>query len=687
MKLENPFLVVFIDEKRLGLISVKDKRTGKLWKGQQIPFIIWFWNSLRQEVISQPVWDPNCVDVTYKQTDVDKVSIGYTIYNNFYASERTKTIFYLEVSLNENYLQFRLPTQDIAEEKGNYLKLIGLEIMPGFGGVPDGAKGYMVLPIWGGVVRYFDHEHRILLEPTRKEILRSPTSLLPSFATETFFHYDKSGPRQQKLGIYDDTYHVSLPLFGLVHNNSGYGAFITSGQHDAEIVVKANQGEKKLSSVHFMFYYRRDSKDVINPTDRTVRYCFFAKHQANYCEMAKMYREYLINEKKVTSLKSLMKKNTLVKYFHNVFMLTILFGHKRIQANGRGYLQKFLSYSEAEKLLVRMNEAGMDKVNIRLAGWNRQGHDGMYPTVFPIETKFGRIKEFKKLLEQAKKLGYRIAVHINYGDCYKGSPEWDPEFVMKNKDGTLRGGPIWAGGQSYKACPQAMLGRFVKRDLPKLKSLGLNGAIYFDVVLLTPFCCYDKKHPLTRKGYCLAVKKYLNYAKSLFGAVQTEYGISELLGTVNYLSYVPAYDWKPVSTWAHTTELYQKGLAHKGIPLDCIVYHGIIQYSLTNTSSPDEEEARLEFLHALETGALPKDEWRDNNPRTRIPNEASQYQVICKKLGHLQFEFIEDHKELAPQVFGTKYSDGTWVVVNYSNKKATVLGKRIGPKGFISFKI
>jgi hypothetical protein len=39
--------------------------------------------------------------------------------------------------------------------------------------------------------------------------------------------------------------------------------------------------------------------------------------------------------------------------------------------------------------------------------------------------------------------------------------------------------------------------------------------------------------------------------------------------------------------------------------------------------------------------------------------------TLCKELGYLQLELIENHRKIADGVFETTYSDGTGIIVDY----------------------
>jgi len=55
-------------------------------------------------------------------------------------------------------------------------------------------------------------------------------------------------------------------------------------------------------------------------------------------------------------------------------------------------------------------------------------------------------------------------------------------------------------------------------------------------------------------------------------------------------------------------------------------------------------------------------------------------------LGHLQMEFLEDHRPLADGVFETVYSNGERLIVNYGEKAFSMEGQTVPAKGFVLLK-
>lgn len=57
-----------------------------------------------------------------------------------------------------------------------------------------------------------------------------------------------------------------------------------------------------------------------------------------------------------------------------------------------------------------------------------------------------------------------------------------------------------------------------------------------------------------------------------------------------------------------------------------------------------------------------------------------------KPLAYLQWEFMEDHREIAPGIIETSYSNGDKTVCNYTKNEYDYQGKKVPPMDYILVK-
>ena len=83
--------------------------------------------------------------------------------------------------------------------------------------------------------------------------------------------------------------------------------------------------------------------------------------------------------------------------------------------------------------------------------------------------------------------------------------------------------------------------------------------------------------------------------------------------------------------------------------------------------------------------------WMGNEDLCCATDEELAYSVskikegydLYQKFKHLQLEFVDSHKELAPGVFSTGYENGEFVVVNYGEEAYSSGDMTIPPKGYV----
>ena len=57
---------------------------------------------------------------------------------------------------------------------------------------------------------------------------------------------------------------------------------------------------------------------------------------------------------------------------------------------------------------------------------------------------------------------------------------------------------------------------------------------------------------------------------------------------------------------------------------------------------------------------------------------------LIDELGYLQYEFLDQHKEISDNIYLSKYSDGSEIVCNYTDKPFTYRGEAVNP---VSYKL
>jgi len=633
LKMENDFLDVKINLKK-GRLSVRDKRGKKTWLCPGFPAVK-YWDVI-QERIGESIFGRG------KELLVENLSTGKDAVILAFKHTLLGLKFQMDIRLSGNVLEVSLPIKKVSESSAPFA-LLNIQPLPRFGLVRNNPDGYLLLPNYSGVICRLNKkqsmEHRNLVYGRMRE--------------------------------WEDQ--VNMPVFGVARQNSAFLGIITSGEFDTELITEVAQGPEKLNAVYPCFHYRYGKAGVIDRVDRTVKYHFLAGVKANYAGMACAYQEYLLKEKGLKPLRKKIQKSPSLEYSYNAYNdLRISCGKKK---------GKVARFSQVREIMTGLKKAGITKAVLMLVGCTNKGPDAGYPTKLPLRSGLGGNREFSKLAGYAKSQNYQLINWDNYSEFYPDSPDWNAAHIVRDQDGWLVKGNIWAGGPSYIGCPHEML-KFAGRDMPRMKKLGFRGTWYIDAMPPPLRTCYagNHHHPPTRRAYAEGLKKITRRAQKVFGACTVECAMDYLADSIDGVANICAAKFRYLKNIA-----FCKNFADELVPFYQIAYHGIIQYHLWQPYKYKKAfgSIRNGFLKEIEYGAMPRNEFGYKYYKKWLPLMKSQYEVICSDLGALQLEFIENHRKITPEVTETTYSDGTRVIINYGKSPCVFNGRTIKPKWYL----
>ena len=428
---------------------------------------------------------------------------------------------------------------------------------------------------------------------------------------------------------------------------------------------------------------------------------------ADYNGVARAYRDYQIGRGAVRPIKNRMTPE--LDYLCDAIVVRIqTHAAKPIPETADGIEQKFFKKGEelpivvhmpfgvAEEFMQALKDAGVDKLSFCSAGWQDGGYDGRVPGHFPVCAEAGGAEAFDRLIAKAKSLGYQFALHATNTDGYMCSRLWDENWVCKYADGRFYEGGLWAGGQCYWVCQKVAWENWLPEEMRQMAALGIRGPHYIDVYSATyPKPCGDPRHPITPEQAAELQNTILAYARELFGAAASESGYDHVAGNIDYINYIE-----------RGLQNLRNGTANplmSGVfPLWELVYHGIILYTSDRLT---QNHTRGKCLYKLEKSGDPR--WMEGDgiedPYTalkivefggrpifytykfadvpRIKRAWDEFEPVR----HLQRELMESHRELAQDVFETRYADGSRTVCNYREAPFALDGGAVPPMGYILF--
>lgn len=473
-----------------------------------------------------------------------------------------------------------------------------------------------------------------------------------------------------------------MPVFGIKHNDKCYIAVVTGMATDISQVIKIEDNRYYLKV--------RFEVDGIVPYEN-IRLEFYNidKVDAEYSDMARAYREYQLRH----GFKPIKERLTPeLEYSVESVNVRIRLGWKPVPCEipeqteeNEPDVYTACTFDDVIKVMEAYKQAGIEKAEFCLVGWNMKGHDGRWPQILPVESSFGGEEGLKRLIDKAKCLGYAITCHTNSTDMYSISNRFNEDdiAIMRNGEKSVEA-VRWGGGRTYNICPKRAY-EISMETLPEVAELGFRGMHYIDVITCTPPReCNSSKHPISKKESGDYFDKLFEKTIEMFGSVGSEGAYDYYLKNCDYTLYVSFADY--------TDDSSRFELCDKIIPFWQLVYHGIVASNpYARTVNYALSDDRDDMLKVVEFGGKPQmyyyakfvsdgTDWIGSGDFRCNTNEEIEYSASKAKetvdayneIKYLQYEFMEDHKETDPNVFEIKYSDGSVVTVDYNNKTYTL---------------
>ena len=481
-----------------------------------------------------------------------------------------------------------------------------------------------------------------------------------------------------------------MPFFGAKTPAGAWVAIVTGMSHHFSFQVELKKGVYELSMAF--------DREMANPyEDLAVRFRMLEDADADYAGMARAYRAYQLARKAVRPLKERVKERPELAYAVQWPEVRIRNAWKPVPSpvpeqtvKDEPPVKPVVTFDRFAQIADEFKRQGIGGAEFCLVGWNVGGHDGRWPQIFPVEPALGGEAKLKAAIAHAQDLGYQVVAHCNHRDAYLISDAWDAEYIReKNPDGSLRRGKTtWGGGRMYTICPKRAYERFALQQMPMVRAMGFRGLHYLDVYsCVGAEGCSDPRHPLTLREGAQYVGHILRLGRDTFGGVQSEGSYDQNAGQLDYVLYVSFARPFEENTYA--------GLVDRLVPMFQLVYNGIVMSNPYTTTVNAQIKGRASELKAVEFGGRPSFYFYANflTPG-KGTNWMGDVDLTCEtdgklvasvghirravddylKLRHLQFAFMDGHDALAPDVFRTRYSDGSRVYVNYGSAPVTVDG-------------
>ena len=494
---------------------------------------------------------------------------------------------------------------------------------------------------------------------------------------------------------------VIMPIFGVSTPRGAMTVVMTGLRYEAKHICDLKDGTYRIYP-----YY--DLSNLVN--DRVYADLGMEFHllpaNATYSDMARVYRNCQLTSGTVKPLKEKIVGRPELEYAAGAMEVRVRMGWKPVPspvkeqtAETEPEMKPMITFDRFKQIVDEFKKQGIDRAEFCLVGWNIGGHDGRYPQIFPADPRLGGTEKMKEAVRYAQEKGFQMVCHTNYSDAYSVSHlggRWDENFLLRKKDGKTNTYVTWGGGAMYETCPQCMFERFPKEDFPALKACGFHGIHYIDVYsTVNPRTCFSPEHPATKEDFARWTREIFAKTQKELGGMGSEGGFDYAISNLDYSLYISFFN--PGSKLP--------ALIEKHVPFWHIVYDGIVlnnPYCATTNYSIKDPVTRMKLVEFggrpmfyfyskfLTTGR----NWMGDADINCGTDEELVQSVAAIKRGYdefesmkeLQYEFLDEHSEIAPNVFCSTFSNGTRIVCNYSEADFAFEGKTVKPLAYVVLK-
>lgn len=585
----------------------------------------------------------------------------------------------LEVTLTEKGLCARVPLADIQESTPS-IKLTEILPLPNFGAGLAGTDGYLLVPDGSGAIIPYEYG-------------------LADYSQRIYGEDAAVGQSTGKA----PTQTARLPVFGSTDSRSAMLGIVTQG--DSRVRVAADTASKRspYATVRAEFIYReRLLIDVSQATFESTQANMFEPascqldsfaveyrmpQTADYVGMANTYRQYLMEEKKMTvsADSSALQVQVIGGVMHEESVLGIPVDR----------VLPVTDYADTLLLIEALKERGVDQLSLDYLYWAKNGTEGRLTSDMKAENRLGGKTALKKLMANLPD-GVSLYFDLNFTELMHNQPSYSTLYSTSQnvkKEPLIRQNfflstyrPKTDGDKVYMLNPSELAElteKWSKSYTKNWQSAGMTG-LSLNGMGETIYSHFGDD-PIDR-----GVAQTLWEQTIADVAAQAENGLLMNAANAYALPYAAAVQSVPVE---HSRFLCEE----RSVPFYAIALHGLVDMSVPPVN---DGEGNTRLLNAVESGIgltytlgwkntdqlkntagekynyITADHWMDQ--------AAEQYAALKPYLTAVSGKAVVAHKQLAEDVYRTEFEGGAWALVNYGDAAYTAAEGEIPANGFLT---
>ncbi|MBE6788403.1 MAG: hypothetical protein E7539_01935 [Ruminococcaceae bacterium] len=583
-----------------------------------------------------------------------KIENGVAIEAAFPSCEISVTV---EFWVDETGLNVRVPKDKIVESGDN--GIVSISLLPMLDAVKDDVKDAFAL---------FPDSTGGIYDVKPIAIAQSPLFMDVYFPRS--FDLDEIQASNEQ-GVKN----AMMPFFGLSKGNKGFVGYVSEGEMNSFITLNPSGSIYNLTRINASLNYRKSynytnpSGDVITTVEKNisagnfaVKYMFIGGSETDkitYSDMAVSLRKYLTDTGRLVKAESAKSEGVEV----NLQMIM----SSKVETMIAEYLQVMTSCEDIENMVKALPDSIKDDIRIMMLGWQSSGYN-VYPSSGKAAREIGSIKKLSQFLEDNGIDSYVVddliyATTASKHFSVQGDAVYN-EAILPVTD---------SENKQYVRNPFKEYSKLTKTTLPYFEKNSVNG-VGFDKVGWYVFDDYQRKSELNRQDVVSVYNAMIKAVKEAEMKVANQRGNAYVLSNTDYIYDLP----KTGSTYE---------LLDREVPFYQLVVHGYIPYSLDIPGNMSVDYT-VEKLKWIEYGAEPtfllteemsekfKDSTVDNAFSTELATWIDDVKAIAEefnsKLAFTGNSTIEEHTQVAANVYRLTYSNGNKVYVNYNQSDITI---------------
>ena len=420
-------------------------------------------------------------------------------------------------------------------------------------------------------------------------------------------------PRSLALGPGERNYYavphrlgILLPVTGAEPYSRRFRAYETGRGYSMAMFGAVRDGAALLAS--WTSPYTELAADYTPTPHPRLTASLFVRHGARavrleplgrggYVEIAKAYRRIARERGFLKTLAEKMRANPRVADFFGAadfkpFAFVRNVPNTRWNPTPAERLNVSFTFEECADLAEHYKkDLGIDRALLVVAGWVNGGYDNRHPDVLPAAPEIGGNEGLAACGRRVRALGWVFGLHDNYQDIYRNAPSWNERYVMRNRDGTLHQGGVWAGGLAYLICSRQGLELAARpQNVPGVMKLCSPNLYFSDTVFAAPpYECFDPAHPLTFDDDIRSKQQLCDYLRKQAGLFGSEEGREWGVAHADYFE----------GLLSHRTRFQRKDDRDIVIPLFELVFADAIPLYTHQSDRPRPDNPEFILHHIL----------------------------------------------------------------------------------------